>query len=233
MYWDNPLIETKWPGQCDPVHESLHRGVHVLLHDPRFDFRVLHTDQRLADLSRWAMEWITQDGIDAFCDEPMNQYDAANLVKLNMWIQSMRQQGNVKPWLILDEGNGRLLAGTGDSRLRCLERLPEITTIPAFITTHQTRQHLYPGLESITSFDRFAELCGARQDQLFMFRLTDPEAPYGMYWYEYNHDLTRSVTPGQTDAVGMIRRYLHRNPDMDITPEWFDNAINWDQYRSD
>lgn len=226
MYWNNPLTETHWPSDTDPINESLHQGAHCLFWNPATKFDNVVTQQRLADLCKWANEWLDTDGIDEFVADARNHYDIANLIKLNVWIHSIREHGIVKPWMMLDQGDGSFLAGTGDSRLRCLERIPEITTVPAFISTVASRRHLYKGLEEVTTFDRFAELCGAKVNQLFLFRLTDPSAPYGIYWYEYNSDLTRSVTPSQDEAVQMFVNYYKQNP-VKITPEWFDQHIDW------
>lgn len=233
MYWNNPLIEANWPTlQTDPVAQAQHSGQHCLFWNPAARFDHIYTDQRLSDLCRWAMEWLSQDGIDGFAADARNHYDMANLVKLNLWIRDIRAQGIVKPWLILDQGDGTYLAGTGDSRLRCLERIPEIQTVPAFVSTHKDRAHLYQDLEPVQSFDRFAVLCGARVGQLFSFRLTDPAAPYGLYWYEYNSDRTRSVTPSQDHCVQAFVAYARRHQDLSITPEWFDQAIDWNQYHN-
>ena len=226
MYWNNPLIEAPWPGNIDPVAQSLHNGTHCLFWNPAAGFDRVVTQQRLAQLCKWANEWLVTDGIDGFVADPQNHYDIANLVKLNTWIHDIRAQGIVKPWLLLDDGTGTFIAGTGDSRLRCLERIPEISTVPAFISTIASRRHLYQDLLEVTTLDKFAELCGAKKNQLFLFRLTDPEAPYGIYWYEYNSDLTRSVTPGEQEAVQMFVRYYKQNP-VEITPEWFDQKIDW------
>ena len=227
MYWNNPLIELQWPSLRDPIAESLHNGVHCLLWNPAATFDRVVTQQKLKDLCNWANNWLNTDGLINFVADQRNHYDIANLVKLNMWIKSIREQGIVKPWLLQDQGNGTFLAGTGDSRLRCLERIPEISTVPAFISTVSSRKHLYSDLEEVTTFDRFAELCGAKPNQLFLFRLTDAAAPYGIYWYEYNSDATRSVTPGESEAVQMFVNYYKQTPGVIITPEWFDQQIDW------
>jgi hypothetical protein len=230
MYWNNPLIETRWPSIIDPVSESMHNGSHCLFWNPAANFDQITTQQRLEQLCKWANDSLDFNGIDGFTADPRNHYDIANLVKLNMWVHDIRAQGIIKPWLLLDEGDGTFTAGTGDSRLRCLERIPEITTVSAFISTVAARRHLYQDLEQVTTFDRFAELCGAKQNQLFLFRLTDATAPYGIYWYEYDSDLTRSVTPGEQDAVQMFIKYYKQNT-IAFTPEWFDLKINWTDYK--
>lgn len=227
MYWNNPLIELQWPSDRDPIAESLHNGTHCLFWNPTAKLDNVATQQRLADLCRWAMEWLETDGIDGFVADPRNHYDIANLVKLNMWIHDIQQQGIVKPWLLLDDGTGTFIPGTGDSRLRCLERIPTITAVPAFVSTTADRRHLYTELEEVTTFDRFAELCDATPGQLFLFRLTDDQAPYGLYWYEYNSSATRSVTPSESEAVQMFVNYYRQHPGTAITPEWFDQRIDW------
>jgi hypothetical protein len=89
MYWNNPLIEAQWPGDRDPVQDSLHNGTHCLFWNPHAEFQNLPTNQRLGDLCRWAMEWLTHDGIDDFAADTRNHYDIANLVKLNLWIHDI------------------------------------------------------------------------------------------------------------------------------------------------
>lgn len=229
-YWNNPIIELRWPNDRDPVAESLHNGAHCLFWNPQTPLDNIQTNQRLQDLCDWATRWLETDGPRAFAADPRNHYDLANLVKLNMWILDIRRQGIVKPWLMLDQGNGTYLAGNGDSRLRCLERIPEITSVAAFVSTTSQRADLYSGLLPVTSFDQFASLCGAEPGQEFLFRLTDDAAPYGMYWYEYNSERTRPVTLGQDAAVKTVLNYFLATGVTKITPEWFDQDIDWRMY---
>jgi hypothetical protein len=232
MYWNKPLITVSWPSARDPVQESMHNGQHCLFWNPATRFNNVVTNQRLKDLCEWAMTGLQSQDPDSFLTDPKNYYDIANLVKLNIWIHDIRAQGIVKPWIMLDQGDGTWLAGTGDSRLRCLERIPEIQTVPAFVSTTQARAHLYQDLESVTTFDQFAKLCQAEPGQEFLFRLTDELAPYGIYWYEYNSERTRAVTPGETEAVYMFSSYLKKYPDVEITPEWFDTLRPWEYHKS-
>ena len=229
-YWNNPLITVKLDTDRDPVVESFHSGQHCLFWNPASRFDNITTNQRLDDLIRWANEWLEHDGIDAFAQDLRNRYDIANLTKLNMWIADIRQQGIVKPWLIQDQGDGTFVAGTGDSRLRCLEVMPEITSVPAFISTSTERAHLYQDLEPVTSFAQFAQLCAAEPEVEFIFRLTDATAPYGLYWYEYNTNRTRAVTPGEDQAVSMFVNYVRSNPGFRVSRTWFATAVPWNLY---
>lgn len=231
MYWNNPLEQVCYPSSSDVIARSMHGGQHCLFWNPRATFDNIVTTQRLADLCDWTNRNIHTRGVDAFLADSECAYDIANLVKLNMWIEDIRRQGIVKPWLIQDLGNGSFQASNGDSRLRCLERIPEITTVHAFIATHADRAHLYAGLEPVTSFEQFAQLCNADVGQQFLFRLTGHGALYGIDWYEYDSSRTRAVTPDQSDAVNMVARYFAQHPGITITPEWFDQAIDWSQYQ--
>lgn len=230
MYWNNPIVECYWPGPVDPVWQSLHHGQHCLFWNPKAKFDNIQTNQRLGDLASWANQGLANQGLQQFVHNPQNHYDIANLVKLNIWIWDIRQQGIVKPWLILDQGQGTLIAGNGDSRLRCLELIPEITAVPAFLATHSKRAHLYADLEPVTTLDQFAALCGASTGQQFLFRLTDSEAPYGLDWYEYNSDRTRSVTPSQYQCVTAFEMYAKSNSGVSIDIKWFDSVIDWHHY---
>lgn len=227
MYWDQPLIECRWPQDPDPVPDLL-GDQYLLFWNPKFDFRVLRTNQRLRDLCNWANQGLTQ-GTDAFVKDPRNHYDIANLVKLNMWAADIRRQGMVKPWLILDWGNGHQEAGTGDSRLRLCEAMPEIQSVQAFISTHRDRAHLYQDLQPVSTLQRLAELCMAVPDQNFLFRGTDREAPFGIYWYEFDSERTRSVTPGQDWCVRVFQEY-HACTQVKITAQWFLDAVDWSQF---
>lgn len=226
MYWNNDILEVNWPSDQDPIVRATHGGQHCLFYNPTAKFDQVVTNQRLADLVWWANHWIEKRGIDEFVSDSRNHYDIANIVKLNMWIADIRRQGIVKPWLLQDQANGTFVAGTGDSRLRCLERLPHITSVPAFVATHQSRAALYQDLEPVTTFDRFAEICGAKTGQLFLFRYTDAQALYGLYWYEYNSDRTRWVTPQELRCVQAFVDHYRKCPQL-ISPQWFDQEIDW------
>jgi hypothetical protein len=229
MYWNNPLITLPWPNVRDPVVESFHNGTHCLYYNPQTKFDTVQTNQRLQDLCNWANAGLGS-GLQNFINDSSNYYDIANLIKLNMWIADIKQQGIVKPWMMLDQGDGTYLAGTGDSRLRCLECIPEITHVPAFISTRQERAWLYAGLEQVQCFDRFAELCAAESGQEFLFRLTDVTAPYGIYWYEYNNERTRSITPSESWCVRTFANYAQQHSDLTITKDWFNQLKDWQTF---
>ena len=65
-----------------------------------------------------------------------------------------------------------------------------------------------------------------------MFTLTDPAAPYGVYWYEYDSQRTAATTPGESYCVEVLCRYLQQHPETMFTLEWFDTLILWADYKS-
>lgn len=226
MYWNQPLINCRWPDGPDPIPAMLGNNF-LLFWNPEFDFRGLHTNQRLNDLCVWAMHGLYQ-GLDAFVSEESNHYDIANLVKLNIWAADIRRQGIVKPWLILD-WEDRQEAGTGDSRLRLCEIMPEIATVPALISTHRNRANLYNTLEPVWTLGRLGELCGASPGQNFLFRGTDHDAPFGIYWYEFDSERTRAVTPAEDWCVMVFAKYYQQTC-AKITAQWFLDPVDWSQF---
>lgn len=120
----------------------------------------------------------------------------------------------------------------GESRLRALERVPAVTTAQCFISTSAQHRDRFKHLTEVTDFDQFARLCEAEPGQQFLFTLTDPSAPYGIYWYEYNSARTAAVTPGESWCVEALRGYLSACPDTHFTPEWFDTLRPWADHRS-
>lgn len=227
MYWHQPLIACWWPRDPDPIPDLL-GDQYLLFWNPEFDFGGLKTNQRMADLCAWAGHGLAQ-GIDRFVGDPRNHYDIANLVKLNMWAEDIRRQGIVKPWLILDWGDGTYEAGTGDSRMRLCEIMPEIKTVPAFISTHRGRADLYSDLEPVYTLQQLADRCGATVGQQFLFRPTTDAAPFGIYWYEYDSERTRAVTPDQSWCVSVFARWYQTYP-ATITAHWFLEPISWQAY---
>jgi hypothetical protein len=232
MYWNNPTIELTLSNNRDPIQESLHNGNHCIFYNPVVDKNKIKSNQSLEDLCNWINQKINQQSISRFLSDIQNHYEIANLVKLNMWVDDLPRRGSIKPMLLHYIGNEKYETGTGESRLRALERVPSIQTVHAFISTHSRHLNQFAYLESITTFERLAELCQADIGQQFLFRLTDADAPYGLDWYEYNSSHTTQTTPGQDYCVSALANYLEDYPDTVFTPEWFDTLINWDSYKN-
>jgi hypothetical protein len=233
MYWNNPTIELTYPlSTQDPIVDSLHNGAHCLFYDPSVDKTEIGYKQSLGDICNWANQSIRNNGIDGFINDTMNHYDIANIVKLNMWIDDIIKQGIVKPMNLFYDGGQKYGINNGESRLRAAERIPSISNIAGFISCRAEFADQFAHLESITNFNRFAEICRASQGQQFFFTLTDSEAPYGIFWYEYASPRTVAVTPSEKYCVDTLHAYLTRYPYTTFTPEWFDTLVDWADYKS-
>jgi hypothetical protein len=231
MYWNNPIINLTYPSSQDPIKDSLHDGVHCLFYDPSFDQKQIQYRQKLQDLCDWANQLITTQGTTQFLERQQNHYDIANLVKLNLWITSIRSQGIVKPMLVSYDNN-QYTAANGESRLRALECVPVIHSVKAFINTSVKYQEQFDHLEPVTTFDQFAQLCGATNGQNFLFRLTDEHAPYGLDWYEYDSQHPAAMTPGEEYCVAAVTAYLEQHPNTVFTVDWFAQLVEWNQYKN-
>jgi len=227
MYWNNPIEQYLWPSDQDPIANSLHQGQHCIFFDPVVDKHQIKVSQSLDDLCNWANHAIDKFGRDQFLLDPRNHNQIARLVKINLWVDNLSRQGNVKPLLLHYTGNSMYESGTGETRLKVLERIDSIPTVGAFICTHSQYRHRFDHLENITTLDRFAELCGAVKGQTFLFRFTNNHAPYGLDWYEYNSQLTCAVTPSESACIDAMCKYLQKNPGTVFAPTWFDNLVDW------
>ena len=211
----------------DPIVASEHGGEHCLFFQPMLPKSVLKYQQKLTDLCDWA-----NNRSGSFTDDERNFYDIANLVKLNLWIADIRKQGIVKPLLIAYTGEGEpYLINNGESRLRCLEVIPEIQFVDCFITTHRRHADKFK-LPYIENFEQFAEICRADIGQEFLFRFTDRDAPYGLDWYETSSRKTGSIMPAQELCVSLIKNYLNEHPSVEFSPDWFSTAVDWNLYKN-
>lgn len=230
MYWNNPIQTVIYPSNSDIIFKSQHTGLHCLFYDPAVNKTDIHNPQTLRDLCAWANQNIAQVGLEKFLEDSKNHDEIANLVKMNLWVHDLAKRGSIKPMLLTYTGrkfNSNFSSGTGASRLRAMERVPSIQTVSAFITTACQFQDKFAHLEQIHTFDRFAELCQAQPGQQFLFRLTDPTAPFGLDWYEYNSHLTATVTPSFESCLTAIKNYFDSYPNTVFTPQWFDTPIDW------
>jgi len=229
MYWNNPKIEVVYPSEQDPIAQSLHGGAHCLFYNPTVPKQHIRYKQTLQDICDWANSGIRQQGIQGFASKQQNHYDIANIVKLNMWIDDIRKQGIVKPMMLFYDGQDQYGINNGESRLRALERIPAISNLKSFISTRQEHADRFAHLTPVTNFEQFAQLCGAIPGQQFLFTLTDPLAQYGIYWYEFDSDRTRAVTPGEETCVATFENYVNKHNTV-FTVEWFDSLVNWSNY---
>jgi len=231
MYWNNPQIKIYYPSEIDPIQQSFHNGKHCLFFDPTFNKNLIDYQQTLEVICEWANVSIRDQGIDGFVNDKINHYDIANLVKLNMWVADIRNQGIVKPMLLQYLGKNKFSIGNGESRLRAVECIPSITTVAGFITTSTKYASKFQHLEQVYTFEQFAKICDAQISGMeFLFQLTDARAPYGIWWYEYSSARTRAVTPSEQWCVNTLHNYLIQNPKIKFSKQWFQTLVEWPDY---
>ena len=231
MYWNNPVERIVYPSNNDILFKATHNGQHCLYYDPAVDIKLIHTNQTLEDLCALTNQTLKIQGIKQCLSDPANLDWLANIVKINLWINDLPNTGSIKPMLLVYDGqplyNFNAISGTGSSRLKAIERVPSITHVTGFVTTNINYQEKFQHLEMITSFNRFAELCGAEENQQFWLRLTDNQALYGIDWYEYDNNQTAQVTPTELNCINALGNYLTQYPDTVFVPSWFDQLKQW------
>ena len=155
------ILHINWPATVDPICDSLHEGKQCLFYNPSAQYNHIKIWQTLQDLCDQANSWITTHGVNGFIADARNHFNIANLVKINLWSNDIRQQGVKKPILILHHNDGHFDTGAGESRIKLAQRISGMDQLPAFLASHSKNAHLFADWTEITTFDQFAKCCGA------------------------------------------------------------------------
>jgi len=223
-YWNNPK-ETysqtvlPYPKDTDPIVKSLHQGEHVLFWDPGIHKNRIEYKRTVQE----QCDWLNSKNI---WQDP---FRVATIVKLNIYIDDIKRQGVVKPMLLYYNGNEKFGIQTGENRMRATERIPKLVMLASFITTHKQYAARFNHLPQIENFEQFTEICRTPVGCKYTFTFTDRDAPYGIFWYEYDSDQTRAVTPSYDWCKRVMRNYLNKNKII-FTPAWFDTVVDWKTY---
>ena len=67
------------------------------------------------------------------------------------------------------------------------------------------------------------------KDKLKQILFTSKLSYLFMYWFEYDSEKTRAVTPGYEWCEKVMQNYLQAN-DITFTPAWFNTLVNWKDY---
>lgn len=223
MYWNNPTMSVKYPNTRDPIVESSHDNQHCLFYDPVCaidQVEKLVSVQNTCDL---ANRWIRDRNSVTEAGDLDKIY---KLVRINLFVHSLRNEGNHKPILVQYTGSWPLISSTGGTRFMAAELCPEITAFPAFISTHCKFRSQFSHLEEITNFHAFAGHCKAKPGTTFLFRYADADADYGLDWYEVALEHTR--VPSLAHCQTMLEKFLTQQPkDFAFVPSWFATKIDW------
>tara|TARA_R100001224_G_C4025114_1_gene150688 strand:+ start:1807 stop:2496 length:690 start_codon:yes stop_codon:yes gene_type:complete len=225
-YWRNPQIKF-----IQPTDKLIVTDPHCLFYDPKVPVESIE-HQTLNELCTWANENIEEYGLESFYSTERNFYDLANLVKFNMWIKDIRAQGIVKPMLLTYTGNWIYNTNTGESRLRCLEIIPHIKTVTAFITTHQQYADRFSHLIEIKRAEQLFEICDTPTGTEYWFKFTDQDAPYGIEWFEYSSEKTSSCMLPDDKCILSIQNYLKSHRSVEFSLDWFSQEVDWSHYEN-
>ena len=230
MYYNNPIVEIRHTADPDPIVQAQHQGQHVLFYNPAQPVNDIVRIDLLQEWCDMANTRRQEDGA-AFAQEPRNAYLAANLVRINLYVDSLRKHGSVKPMLLYYSGRLPFEAATGGTRLMASELLPNFTHVTAFIATHQDHAHQFSHLQRIDTFEDFRQCCGVELGTQFWFRLTDAQAPWGLDWYEVAVQVPGISVPSDEFCLAAIGTYLKQQPDsFEFDCEWFGVTRDWSQY---
>lgn len=231
MYWNNPIETVTYPSSSDVIFKSQHQGQHCLFYDPQVPVDHIAKQTQLQQLCNWANHEMSEHGRSNFVKDPQRHYDAANLVKINQMVHSVRQHGSVKPMLLFYTGAGPYATGTGDTRLRAIERIDSIVHVSGIISTHSRYRSEFAHLREIHTLEDFARCFDAPAGSEFLIRLTDDQADWGMDWYEYVLNNTSVAVPNWEFCLSAIQNYILQQPsNFEFTVAWFDLEIAWSDY---
>jgi hypothetical protein len=225
-YWRNEQIIYVQPTDASIVGEP-----HCLFYDPAVSVEAIE-HQTLEQLCTWANENIKEYGLEQFYNTERNYYDLANLVKFNMWIKDIKAQGIVKPMLLNYTGNWIYQTNTGESRLRCLEVVPDIRSVSAFITTHEKHRDRFTNLVEIKNAEQFFAICNTPAGTLYSFKFTDLQAPYGIEWFDYASKHTQDCMLSDDRCIQSIQNYFKSHGPVIFDRDWFCKAVDWSRYEN-
>ena len=204
-----------------------------LFFDPCVFKDKINTEHTLKKLCDWANDKIQHQGLDMFLSDHYNNYDIANLVKINLWTLDIQKQGVVKPFLLKYIGNGRYIANTGETRLRSMEQILNLNTVRAFVVVPKKYVPEFDHLERIMDIHEFARYCAAVDGQQFLFDFTtDQYNNQELWWFEYDSQRTAAVTPGDEWCIEVFKKFTNNKGIPYFTPQWFLEDHNWNRYKN-
>ena len=220
MYWANPIIKITTLDQPSPDHRLFY--CHNV---PVSQIQPLQTLQQLCDLANQRLDKCSKN---EFTNDTDSHDFVTNIVKINQMVTSLKQHGCVKPMLLHYCGSMPMISGTGDSRLKALECVSDIISVPAIISTHQKYRLPFEQYQHIQTLDQLKHVCGVTHSE-FYFQFTDQSADYGVEWFEYENDTV--PVPDTSWCLTVIQNYIDlQSSTFRFSKTWFENFIDWQLY---
>ena len=223
MYWNNPIVKI-----TNLIQPSID---HRLFYCNNFPINQIQSQQTLLQLCKMANYRLDHYAKNEFIKD-INSHDfVSNIVKINSMVNTIKEFGCVKPMLLQYHRSMPMITGTGDSRLKAIECITEITTVPAIISTHQKYSHLFAHYAAIYTIDQLRYVCNVDFSTDFYARFTDEFADYGIDWIEYN--VNKVVVPSTEWCLTAIQNYINaQSSTFRFTVDWFKHLVNWDDYKN-
>jgi len=220
MYWNNPIVKITELGQPSPDHQLFYvNNVPINLIRPQLTLSTMCAmiNNRLENYNK-----------SEFTQDPALSDIISNIVKINQMVTSLKQHGCVKPMLLHYCGSMPMISGTGDSRLKALECVSDIISVPAIISTHQKYRLPFEQYQHIQTLDQLKHVCGVTHSE-FYFQFTDQSADYGVEWFEYENDTV--PVPDTSWCLTVIQNYIDlQSSTFRFSKTWFENFIDWQLY---
>lgn len=145
----------------------------------------------------------------------------ARLVNINRFADSIRRRGSCKPMILNWPGELPYEAGNGGTRMLAIEVVPEITTVPAFITS-LSRQPL----EEVDNLRQLRQLCQCLEGDVYI----KLDNQVGVAWFEAPSQDPDLVVYSDADTAQALNQYIKRHSLSEFNKSWFATPIDWLQY---
>jgi len=198
----------------DQSFQQLKQLGFYLYYDPAVNIQHIRLLDHLDDIINAANRWLTQSA-----DLDLNAQ--ARLVNINRFADSIRRRGSCKPMILNWPGELPYEAGNGGTRMLAIEVLPEITTVPAFITS-LTKQNL----EEVSNLEQFKRLCQCPEGDVYI-KLSNT---VGIEWFEAPSQDPDLIVYSDADTAQALHNYIKHHSMNQFTRSWFATPIDWSRY---
>lgn len=151
----------------------------------------------------------------------LDQNAQARLVNINRFADSIQRRGSCKPMILNWSGELPYEAGTGGTRMLAIEVVPEITTVPAFITSLSRLP-----LEEVSNLSQFKQLCQCSEGDVYI-KLSNR---VGIEWFEAPSQDPDLIVYSDDETAKALGNYIKQNLMNQFTKDWFATPIDWSRY---
>jgi hypothetical protein len=208
-YWENPQHDFNVGQHTDIFASHLLSGQKVI-YVPEFPLNMITRSHTVDDVCNFV------NNIDLYNDP----YWCPNMVKIDIWAESMRRYGIIKPVLLSYDDDHAYQCLTGSTRVLCADLISSIDHVPAFISLHNKNSDSVIKGKQMFDFDRFITYANAQPGDSFSVKFTNNPEDFGLYWFEYSHHNLAAAVPDDEWCTKTMQQYIKDNPGLVIDREW-------------